>query len=98
MWKITKKPGTANSIWDAENSRVLCDFANGELETDDVELARALAALGHTVDGDLPPIEPPEGADEGADEGAAEVVEDTDEAADIDEGAKKGGKKSGKKK
>ena len=48
-YTVTKKPLTANTIWDAAKGEVLCKFKDGVVETDDDALASRLEALGHTV-------------------------------------------------
>lgn len=48
-YTVTKKPLTANTIWDAEAGKPLCRFDKGVIDTDDDELANKLKALGHTV-------------------------------------------------
>lgn len=48
-YTVTKKPLTANTIWDAKKGKVLCNFTNGKLETDDDAVVKTLKALGHTV-------------------------------------------------
>lgn len=48
-YTVTKKPLTANTIWDAKKGTVLCNFINGKLETDDDAVVKTLKAMGHTV-------------------------------------------------
>lgn len=52
MYRIEKKPNTANILWDAESNKPLCRFTDGVLETDDKALADALKAKGYTVTGE----------------------------------------------
>lgn len=50
MFTITKKPKTANMLWDAENNKPLCQFdEKGLLLTDDAALADKLKTLGYEV-------------------------------------------------
>lgn len=55
MFTITKKPKTANMLWDAEHNKPLCQFdENGLLVTDDAALADKLKGLGYNVEGEKP--------------------------------------------
>ncbi len=50
MFRVTKKPGTPNIVWDASKSRRLCRFVHGVFETGDETVASRLKSLGHTVE------------------------------------------------
>ena len=53
MLTVKKKPLTPNIIWDGSAGRPLCSFGHrGLLETNDPELAKKLAAMGHRVTGE----------------------------------------------
>lgn len=55
MFTITKKPKTANMLWDAEHNKPLCQFdEKGMLVTDDATLADKLKSLGYGVEGEKP--------------------------------------------
>ena len=79
-YTVTKKPLTANTIWDAKKGKVLCNFTNGKLETDDDAVAKTLKALGHTVtenkdakQADNPPDDPDkDNKDDSADDKGAD--------------------------
>lgn len=69
MFTVKKKPLTPNIIWDSSAGRPLCNFGHkGLLKTNDMELARKLEAMGHTVTGEAEvPAQPdPEQPGDGA--------------------------------
>lgn len=93
-YTVTKKPLTANTIWDAKAGKPLCRFDKGVIHTDDDELATKLKALGHTVtenadadkdDAKNPDVDNNNGADGiGADDGDTKDEADQDDGADAD--------------
>lgn len=84
-YTVTKKPLTANTIWDAKAGKPLCRFDKGVIHTDDDELATKLKALGHTVtenaDAEQADAENPDTDDDNGADG------DTKDAAVQDDGA-----------
>ncbi len=50
MFRVTKKPGTPNIVWDASKGRRLCRFVHGVFETGDETVANRLKNMGHTVE------------------------------------------------
>lgn len=53
MFRITKKAGSANVIWDVENDKPLLVFKGGLFETPEESVAKKAKALGYDVDGDI---------------------------------------------
>ena len=49
MFRIIKKPGTPNTIWDAERYCALCTFKNGVLETNNERVVEKLKEMGYEV-------------------------------------------------
>ena len=85
-YKVTKKPLTPNTIWDAEAGKPLCRFDKGVILTDDKALVTKLKALGHTVtenaDAEQAEAEKPDADDNGDD-----VGDDSKDEADQGDGA-----------
>ena len=40
-------------VWDKDNDKMLCNFVNGELETDDNDVISKLVALNYRHDGEV---------------------------------------------
>lgn len=90
-YTVTKKPLTANTIWDAKIGKPLCRFDKGVIHTDDDELATKLEALGHTVtenaDADKDDAENPDVDDGSSADGKGVDDGDTKDAVDQNDGA-----------
>lgn len=52
MFIVKKKPLSANTIWDAQKGKPLCEFVKGELKTNDSELVEKLKEMGYEVSGE----------------------------------------------
>ncbi len=52
MYTVTKKPLTANTIWDAKKGVPLCKFVNGVFKTNDTDLVEKLKNMGYEVTGE----------------------------------------------